>query len=434
MTDLALELETEGHPRLRISRPLIARTVWAVFAVSMLTLVIAGVPDEHDQFLEYANENARALQDLGASVEFYANYVSVLGIAIIVVHLAIAAVISWRRPEDPMALFVSVALLMNGAINPLSPTHALADAHPSLDPLVGLMIYLGLVSGVTLLYVFPNGRFVPPWTVFAAAAWAALTLPTVFFPESAVSFLEWPIVLEVLILLGWAASGVFAQIYRYVRVSSPEQRQQAKWAVLGLSAAVVGPLAYFLPFFILPSIGDSAIPNIAYNRVGSTFFSFSILFRMVGIAALSFAMLLFPVSFAVAILRYRLWDIGVVINRTLVYAAVTGSLAVVYFGSVVLLGVAFRAVTGQGTALAVVASTLAIAALFQPLRRRIQNLIDRRFYRSKYDAARTLAAFSTTLRDEVDLDRLSQAMIEVVEETMQPAHVSLWLREPGRGT
>jgi hypothetical protein len=138
------------------------------------------------------------------------------------------------------------------------------------------------------------------------------------------------------------------------------------------------------------------------------------------------------VAVGIAILRYRLYDIDILINRTLVYGSLTAMLIALYFGGIVVLQRLFVLLTGQQSTLAVVASTLLIAALFTPLRRRIQSFIDRRFYRSKYDARKTLEAFSARLRDETDLDALSGDLVGVVKETMQPAHASLWLR-PERG-
>jgi hypothetical protein len=148
----------------------------------------------------------------------------------------------------------------------------------------------------------------------------------------------------------------------------------------------------------------------------------------VGYALVLIGLVGIPISMGIAIMRYRLYEIDLIINRTLVYGSLTAVLVALYFGGIVLLQRLFVALTGERSTLAVVVSTLVIAALFTPLRRRIQSFIDRRFYRRKYDARKTLEAFSAQLRNETDMDALSGDLVGVVRETMQPAHVSLWLR------
>ena len=412
-------------------RPVIVRAAWALAAGSTVALATAGVAEHYDALLEIGGEYRNALADLGLSDNFYARYVSALGIVVLLAHVLLAAVIIWRRPDDWMALFVSVALVANGAINPFSPMHTLVDTHPAWGPAVNLVAYLAVLSSVSLLYLFPTGRFVPPWTFPLALVWAALSIPAVFFSGSALSHSTWPVTLQAVVLLAWAASGLFAQIYRFAYVSSLLEQQQAKWAVLGLMAAAVGPMAYFFSFDGIASLSGTGMPNILEQRLGSNVFTTLMVVRLVGINLLGFGLLLFPVSFAIAIMRFRLWDIGVFVNRTLVYGALTATIVAAYIISVVLLQLAFDAITDQGSGIAIVVSTLAIAALFQPIRRRVQDFIDRRFYRRKYDAAQTLSAFAATLRSEVDLETLGQELEAVVEQTIQPAHVSLWLRKPG---
>jgi hypothetical protein len=183
-------------------------------------------------------------------------------------------------------------------------------------------------------------------------------------------------------------------------------------------SALLGALAFSLPLNISPTLANFGSPYaLAFD------------------AAVAAFLLLIPLSISVAILRYHLWHIDVIINRTLVYGALTASLALVYFGSVAATQTIFQALTGQEqeSQLAIVVSTLVIAALFSPLRRRIQSFIDRRFYRRKYDARKTLEAFSAKLRNETDLDALSEDLVGVVRETMQPAHVSLWLHPDSAG-
>ena len=205
---------------------------------------------------------------------------------------------------------------------------------------------------------------------------------------------------------------LFIMVYRYVRVFDAVQRQQTKWFVYAFVICI------FLAALssVLSNLGPANSP-----------------YQLLSTAITPLLFVCIPLGIGIAILRYRLWDIDILINRTLVYGSLTALLALVYVGLVIGLGSLVRLFTGQvsQSPVVIVASTLAIAALFQPMRHRIQAIIDRRFYRRKYDAAKTLEEFSATLRNEVDLSQLREHLLNVVQETMQPAHVSLWLRESG---
>ncbi len=234
-----------------------------------------------------------------------------------------------------------------------------------------------------------------------------------FFPFSSFNPFSLSQVLSNLIYIGMLGGIVVVQIYRYRRVSSPAQRQQTKWVVYGVSLGTGGYLVLFTIPFFFPLL----------SQTGS-------LASLIELAAGYGLALLVPFSIGFAILRSRLWDIDLLINRTLVYGTLTAILALVYVGSIIAFQALLRGLFHQTSDVAIVLSTLVIAALFQPLRKRIQSLIDRRFYRRKYDAAKVVAAFSATLRHEVDLDQLREHLLAVVQETMQLAHISLWVRQP----
>jgi hypothetical protein len=191
---------------------------------------------------------------------------------------------------------------------------------------------------------------------------------------------------------------------RRLRASGVE-RQQLKWFTYASTLAISGVI---LTYTISEALG-------------------ALWLKWAGYALMEVGLVGVPISMGIAILRYRLYEIDTLINRTLVYGPLTAALVALYFGGVVLLQSLFVVLTGERSTLAIVASTLVIAAMFNPLRRRIQSFIDRRFYRRKYDARKTLEAFSTKLRDETDIEALNDELVGVVRETMQPAHVTLWL-------
>jgi hypothetical protein len=395
------------------------RIVWVVLAVVVLGLDAAGIPYVYARYENVCTrsvevcaedslltpEGARELKELGLSRGFYAAYQGVgVETAFTLVCFAVAGVIFLRRSDDRMALFTSFVLLIFGGAGAAGTMRALAEAHPAFWFPVHLLDYVSQVCFGIFFYLFPDGRFVPRWTRFLAAASALLFVPDIFFPDSVLA------VVAGTLFFAFVGSLVFAQVYRYRRVSTPEQRQQTKWVVFGFAVALVGFTTVVLVANLVPAIrGVGPLGVMVFSALVYGFLA------------------LIPLSIGVAILRSRLYDIDVVINRALVYGPLTALLVLIYLGGVVGSQYVLRALTGQGSTLAVVASTLAIAALFNPLRRRVQEFIDQRFYRRKYDAARVLEAFSVRLRDETDLDRLNADLVAVIQETMQPEHVSLWL-------
>ena len=332
---------------------------------------------------------------------------------------AVGATVVTRRPGHAIGwIFVVIGAGMSlaGFVNGYAAYSLTVLPDPL--PMTGVVAWLsgwlwvpsfGLLMTFALL-LFPDGHLPSPrWRPLAylAAGSIAVTMAdfavsswldpyaSVYAPQTVGS----PVVGVWFGLLCASGLASAASLIIRFRRSSGEERLQLKWVAYAAAITVA-----------------AVVPAIAVTRGGSPSLIIVIAAPLV------------PVAAGVAILRYRLFEIDVLINRTLVYGSLTASLAAVYVGSVVVLQTVLRALTGQETQLAVVASTLAIAALFNPLRRRIQDFTDRRFYRRKYDAAKTLEAFSAKLRDETDLDTLANHLGEVVEETMQPAHVSLWLR------
>jgi hypothetical protein len=263
-------------------------------------------------------------------------------------------------------------------------------------------------------YLFPNGRAVPRKSLWGIGPFLALHFVVLIsgflslFPEfSFISPFMENVVAPAQGIVFFAFLIVLAsQVYRYRRISARVEQQQSKWFLLGLAFSIGLSL-------ISESFGDK---NPYRGEVGLLIFMFV------------------PVSVGIAILRYRLWDIDLIIRRALQYTLLTSSLALIYFGGVVLLQAFFSGITGQpDSPLITVISTLVIAALFNPLRRRIQDFIDRRFYRRKYDAEQAINVFMQIARDVIDQDRLTGALLGVVEETMQPERASLWLPGPKSG-
>jgi hypothetical protein len=350
-------------------------------------------------------EAASTLVRHGISLQAFAVFSTAVAVWSALIWFAAAAIVLLRRADDRVALLMGLQAFTQGATTAAS---SLTDP-PSVWFFLASAIRV--VNPILLFYVFalfPNGRFVPRWMRWVAIIWIALQ-PLGLLPGwDGVSLPLFTI--ATLLLVG-------SQIYRYRRVSDPIQRQQTKLAVFAFATMVLILTGVLLPGLFTPALLEG----------GS-------LYAIVASIINTHVLLLGPIALVVAVLRYRLFDIDVIIKRTLVYGSLTILLAAVYFGSVIGMQqlAALAGLHANENPLIIVLSTLLIVALVQPLRRRIQSGIDRRFYRAKYDTARTLASFATTLRSEVELEDLTHDLLDVVDETMRPAHVSLWLQQPDR--
>jgi hypothetical protein len=410
---------------LRGRRLFVARALW-VGVVSLTAVILAASVPAHLADLhricsagscvagQLTPAEARALGDLGVSSDAYIAYVFALDLVVALGFCMVGVLVFWRRSREPGPLFVSFALMVFGLTWPDTFDSALHQ--PLWGDLARFLTQLGLASLFVFFFVFPDGRFVPRWSRWVVLLLFVMPVLYVLFPRSILA--EPPMPANLLVFLGLWACCALAQVYRYGRVSGPVERQQTKWVVFGVTVCVALLIGFLLPVVFFPDLTRPGVVSFVFDLSGLTIGG-------------SLGLLLIPLSIGAAILRYRLYDIDIIINRALVYGSLTLMLLLVYFGGVVGTQAVFRALTGQvqQPQLAVVGSTLAIAALFIPLRRRIQSFIDRRFYRKKYDAAKTLESFSRRLRDEVNLENLADELLTVVEQTIQPAHASLWLRD-----
>jgi hypothetical protein len=347
----------------------------------------------------------QVLQAVGLSVNAFVASTLILALLALLMCWGVAAMIVWRKSDEWMTLLVAVMLVLMGTSY---FTHVLLQ-QPSPWQVLAILLEI-LTFGVFFLVfcLFPSGQFVPSWLRCLPISWIVWGLVTLSL-HKVPSFYS----LHLVGFLGGLIAIVSAQVYRYRRVSSVRARQQTKWVVWGASIAMIGVLCLSLP--------EALFPTLVLQ---------SWLYRLLDAPVLTLALFLGAFSIGMAILRARLWDIDVLINRTLVYSVLSASLAILYVGLVMTLQFLLWGLFSHTNDVALVISTLAIAAIFQPLRRRIQKGIDQRFYRRKYDATHILEAFGAHLRTREDLElaTLTQELLAVVEETMQPTHVSLWLR------
>lgn len=416
----------------RSFRKKIALSVWIALVLLELLVLIFGIPESFAALLQPCSQTVTECQSRMQlmpaeaalwSLETYAWYTIITRVLARLVSIVLGVLIFVKKPNSRIAWITSLYLII-GIETGIADS--LTFAHPAWLPVALFTQFVGITCLFLFFLLFPNDRFEPRWTrilfwvftlisvfnyvIAQVLARGDLDAQTTSQVETLRMVFGVPFLFVFLILVGII-------VYRYRTVFTFSERQKTKWVIYAFALGY-GIFAGYILISILLGWEDALKPPWLY-----------ILEDILVVGIIDY---LVPVAIAIAILRYQLFDIDLIIRKTLQYGLLTGLLAVVYFSSVILLQGLVENLTGRQSPIVIVISTLGIAALFNPLRVRVQDFIDRRFYRRKYDAEQALARFAATAREEVDLDQLTTALLNMVVETMQPNQVSLRLRVRGR--
>lgn len=403
-----------------------ARAGWLALAVLAVLLYLASLPAAFVYLqtpcagapcpdLKLTADNIAALQAQGISVRFYALYFMSLFSLTVLIYTAIAGLIFWRQSADPMALFGSLALLLFGtSIASDIPSSALVADWPALWLAVGFIQSLGQIAFIFYLYLFPTGRFAPPWTRWLAFGWVVFRLMIIIWPASSFDSALWPALVNGLLWLVFLGGVILTQIYRYRYVSTPIQRQQTKWVVFGVSLA----FGEFLGIFVILRLFLPALFDLG-SLVAWAAITINVLFFM-----------LIPLSFGFAILRYRLWEIDLIINRALVYGLLTASIIGIYVLVVGYLSLLFQ--TRNNFIISLVATGL-VAVIFQPLRERLQRIVNRLIYGERDEPYAVLARLGERLEAILAPEAVLPTLVETVAQALKLPYVALTLAVDDEG-
>jgi hypothetical protein len=422
-----------------------ARIVWVFLALTLAGMVIYSLAT-HSKWIEpdLPEVEQAVLSQAGVSPIAYGVYLATMELIVALAFGAASLVIFRSKRDDGIALLVSFALITFGA------TVFPFISSPNLQWFVRPIQIFGIAAAALTIFLFPNGRFVPSWTrqlAFGLGIWltALLVFPEItgalgdmddlapvqtglrivawlFATDISANFTEQLVnglrtVGLLSMLIGGFGAGAASQVYRYTHASDRQEKQQTKLVVLSLTIAVISSLFYYLLPTFFPALREPGAARLIFQAAGQTLYSI--------------ALVLVPVFLMIAVLRYRLWDVDELINRTFVYTLLTGLLGALYLTGIFLGQAIVRAVTGQGSDLVIVGSTLAIAALVAPLRDRIQNFIDRRFYREKVDFRRAFTDFGRELRTLLDLSELQRTLVLRVLDLLHIRYGAVFLRDSG---
>jgi signal transduction histidine kinase len=390
-----------------------------VIAVAALALWVVTLPPGYAQFLTVCTqavcrnqqatpELVRALHSAGLSLQFYALYLMTLAAVVVLIFCALGAIIAWRRSRDWMALLVSLTLVIIGTAT-FTDYQKQAAAYPLTQVPGDLLQFLLNTLPFLVGYLFPNGRFVPRWTRWLALLVLLFVGGSTIFPTSLFNSDTWPGPLGLVAQIVVLGTILFAQIYRYLRVSTPVQRQQTKWVVFGITALII----YFIALTIFGTL-DPALTQA--NSLGVLFAE----------ASFFLAVIIVPLTIALSILRYRLWDIDLLINRTLVYGLLTVLVIGMYVLVVGYLGAAFR--TNGSLVISLIATGL-VAVLFQPLRGLLQRSINRLLYGLRDEPYVVLARLGQRLKTTLDPHAVLSTIVATVREALKLSYAAIEVQE-----
>jgi hypothetical protein len=415
-----------GDVLLRGRRLKLAQGFWIGFVICVWALFIVAIPARLNELLRVCAgetcaigpEQARALEQLGISVGFFAGYTLALEVALALGFSLVGLIIFARRRDERMAIWLSLALVIFGTATP-APLQALERAQPGWLLPVEFLRYLGVVMLLLSTCIFPDGHFVPRWTRRTTLLWALWLLPFYLFGNE--MYRQWPWLLRVFFssLLLAFGTGVLAQFYRYRRALNPVQQQQTKWVLFGLTGAFVGYFGVTLPYVFSQLSATGRAPVVSFDLVS------------VGIRTV--AILLVPATIGIAILRYRLFEIDILINRAFVYGTLTAILAGVYAASMTSLQKFFIALTGQESDAAIVVTTLILTTTFTPVKNWLESIASRRFKETP-EPIENFRRFGDEVRTFVELvdpDKITRRLLAEAVGTFNANSGAVYLQRDG---
>ena len=405
---------------------LVARIGWVLITLFFLTTFILGLPYRYRELatacdaptcppLTLSSADAASIDSTLFSMQGYAAFH--IGIELITALLmsVMAVLIFWKYFDNLLGILTAYLLIYIGLAGFVQAGFVFAVQYPSVEWFYNLLFALFDPLILLVIFIFPTGQFLNKLSLSVFIFIIFLWLLDKILVQNGIDIMG---DVGTILFLAAFAFGIWSQIYRYRNISTAVEKQQTKWVLVGVTSLLFCIAGWVLLVDIFPP----STPQTLF------------LTNTVGIAVIFLFAYLFPITMIIAIMRYGLWGIDVIIRRTVQYAIVSAVLAIVYFGSITLIQGGLTAVTNTQSPLAIVLSTLLVAALFNPLRRRVQAFIDRRFYRQKYDAQQVLAQFAQTARDETDMAMLTAELVRVVQDTMQPSAAGLWLYRGSGGS